>query len=422
MNWNVLKDLKTNGFEYFKKKASKYDIYKNSIQKRDNSLLFISKTKLGKDLIILNQSKIFDKFQGRVINRDGMILKIAPLNHENAEILREEFEFTNPVSFGKEQATFGLGDRLGIATPGHILTIKETEVKPIFAQQSVRELNLTDRTYQDVLDDVTWAVFQEGYTGGYGADGDHLKSAEEVNMALEAGYTMITLDCSEHINNDVNNLSIAEIDKSYDQLPAEETRILEDLYLNKSFQLGSGRKIAFERENFKKIVLIYNGMLKFTRDIYFNQIKSQNRGIDFEVSIDETSTPTTPQAHYFVAAELERAGVDFVSLAPRFCGEFQKGIDYIGSLEQFEDEFKVHAEIADHFGYKLSIHSGSDKFSVYPIIGKYTKGRVHVKTSGTNWLEAMRVVAEYAPGLYREIHSFSLKHFEEATRYYHVTI
>jgi hypothetical protein len=81
----------------------------------------------------------------------------------------------------------------------------------------------------------------------------------------------------------------------------------------------------------------------------------------------------------------------------------------------------LHAAIADHFGYKLSIHSGSDKFSVFPIIGKYTKGRFHVKTAGTNWLEAVRTVAKVNPGLYRRMHQYALEHFEEAKAYYHVT-
>jgi len=113
--------------------------------------------------------------------------------------------------------------------------------------------------------------------------------------------------------------------------------------------------------------------------------------------------------------------VKFATIAPRFCGEFQKGIDYIGDITRFEKEIKVHAAIARHFKYKLSIHSGSDKFSVFPHIGKETRGQFHVKTAGTNWLEAMRVVAAFDPALYREVHAFALGSFEEAKKYYHVT-
>jgi hypothetical protein len=93
----------------------------------------------------------------------------------------------------------------------------------------------------------------------------------------------------------------------------------------------------------------------------------------------------------------------------------------MGDTSQFDKEIKIHAVIARHFKYKLSIHSGSDKFTVFPSIGKETKGIFHVKTAGTNWLEAMRVVAMTEPALYREIHKYALSAFDEARKYYHVT-
>ena len=122
-----------------------------------------------------------------------------------------------------------------------------------------------------------------------------------------------------------------------------------------------------------------------------------------------------------MARELLDAGVKFATIAPRFCGEFQKGIDYSGDLAQFEKEIKIHAVIARFFKYKLSIHSGSDKFSVFPSIGRETRGSFHVKTAGTNWLEAIKVVAVINPGLYREIHKFAISVFDEARKFYHVT-
>jgi hypothetical protein len=82
---------------------------------------------------------------------------------------------------------------------------------------------------------------------------------------------------------------------------------------------------------------------------------------------------------------------------------------------------KIHAAISRHFGYKISIHSGSDKFSIFPSAGKETQGRFHLKTAGTNWLEAMKLVAIKDPGLYREVHKYALTAFEAATAYYHVT-
>ena len=279
--------------------------------------------------------------------------------------------------------SMGLGDRLGLASPGHLRLVKNTDVRPVLAQQSIRELDLTKRTYEEVMDAASWAVFQEGYHNGFGADGDHLKTEDEVKMALNLGFTMITLDCSEKINNDVPSMSDDEVEKAYDELNVDYRERLEKDYLNREFNAGR-YKITFDGENLQRLALIYGRALEFTGHIFFDIVKPTARAVDFEVSIDETQTPTTPEAHFFVASELEKMDVQVTSVAPRFCGEFQKGIDYIGDLEQFEKELKVHAEIAEHFGYRLSIHSGSDKFKVFPIIGHYTKGRVHVKTAGTN--------------------------------------
>ncbi|MBR7136632.1 MAG: hypothetical protein IKC99_01100, partial [Clostridia bacterium] len=140
-----------------------------------------------------------------------------------------------------------------------------------------------------------------------------------------------------------------------------------------------------------------------------------------EISVDETDTETTPAQLWYVASELTRRGVRFATIAPRFTGEFQKGIDYIGDIAAFTKDIYADAAIARHFGCKLSVHSGSDKFSVFPIVAEATKGQFHLKTAGTNWLCAMQVIAEADPALYREVHAFALENFAEACKYYKVT-
>ena len=103
-------------------------------------------------------------------------------------------------------------------------------------------------------------------------------------------------------------------------------------------------------------------------------------------------------------------------------GDFQKAIDYIGDLNEFEKQFKLHIKIAKKFGpYKISVHSGSDKFSIYSIIGKYGDNLFHVKTAGTSYLEALRLIAVSAPALFKEIVKFSLEHFEHDRKSYHLT-
>ena len=191
-----------------------------------------------------------------------------------------------------------------------------------------------------------------------------------------------------------------------------------DVSIGKTFSLADC-SFCCSAEDFRRMVVIYQGVIDFTNQIYHQYI--EGRPVDFEISIDETETPTTPLQHFFVANELLKRGVRFATIAPRFCGEFQKGIDYIGDCAQFAEELKQHVAIANALGYKLSIHSGSDKFAVFPTIGQLTGGHFHLKTAGTNWLVAMELVARKDPALYREIHAFALKAFQSARQYYHVS-
>jgi len=132
------------------------------------------------------------------------------------------------------------------------------------------------------------------------------------------------------------------------------------------------------------------------------------RPFEIEVSVDETDDPTSALEHLFIGLELRRHQVpNVVSVAPRFVGEFEKGIDYKGDLKKFEVSLRDHVAIAKHCGpYKISIHSGSDKFAAYPIVGRVCGELLHVKTAGTSYLEALRVVARTAPQLFAEIIEF----------------
>lgn len=409
---------------------NEYGVYPDSIEKSEGAGFFIAREESNKVLVVCGDHSLFNEFEGSESILNGQKTKVCQLSNSNCKVLRKIFKYTNPQNHKGIDLTMGLGDRLGLASPGHLRLVRGKGVFPVIAQQSIRELNLTSRTYDDVLAAASWAVYQEGYKDGFGADGDHLKTADEVKMALNSGYTMITLDCSEHIDNGAADLSGDELDKRYMGLPAEDRKRLEEKYLDKSFKLNKRHAckdcgcddtlITFDAESFRKTVLIYLNAIKFTIKIYNEEIKNYGREIDFEMSIDETLTSTTPESHFFVASELLGGGVEITSMAPRFCGEFQKGIDYKGNIAQFEKEFDVHVKIAEHFGYKVSVHSGSDKFSVFPIIGELTGGRYHLKTAGTNWLEALRVIAARNPGLFRELYKFAIDNEQKARKYYHV--
>jgi hypothetical protein len=395
-----------------------FTVYEKSIVAQGSDSIFMIKTDSEKKLVLSGTNENFKKFDGKVFNYKDEQVKICSLTHVNAKEIRALLPFTAPKSLRNIKTTIGVGDRLGLATPGHTRVFSKYEATPVLAQQSIRELNLTGRTYEDVLDDATWGVLQEGYTDGFGADGDHLKTESEIEMALNAGFNMITLDCSEYIDNSIYKLSKNEIETKYNELDINIRENFENNYTG-TFNIDN-LKIEIDKEMLMGIVLVYHKMLDFIEKIYNRYIKAEDE-ILFEISIDETEVSTMPEAHYLIAKYLKSGNIVFQHMAPRFIGEFQKGIDYIGDIESFKKDFKLHALIAKHFGYKISVHSGSDKFSVFPVIGEITEKVLHLKTAGTNWLEAIKVIAKKDASLYREIHSFALEAVSEAKKYYHIS-
>jgi hypothetical protein len=331
------------------------------------------------------------------------------------------FPWTRPVSLRNQRTTIGMGDRTGLATAGHIRAVRGRAVAPVLAQQSIRELDFTGRSFADVVADAAFLVFQEGFERGYGADGDHLKTIPDIDRALACGMPMITLDLTEVMHPEAAELSDAEVRAAFERLPADLREHVRATYAGKKLRAGEA-SFEFDEVLAQRCALLYGDALAFSEEVNAHLARMTGGAFDLEISVDETTTPTLPSHHYFIARELERRGVEVSSLAPRFIGEFQKAVDYIGDLAEFERQFRVHAQIAAAAGgYKLSIHSGSDKFSAYPIIGRETDLRVHLKTSGTSWLESLRTIAERAPDLYRRIHERAFDHFPTASTYYHIT-
>jgi hypothetical protein len=386
-------------------------------------------TSEGKKLAITGERKrvLSDDFQGTCFHQNSS-LKLCDLSLENTETLMTLLPYTRPVSLRKYPFTIGMGDRLGVASPGHLRVIEKFNVYPVLAQQSVRENGQTGRNFKEVIRDAAWSVFQENYQKGYGADGDHLKSLLEVKDALDAGVSMVTLDLSEKLNFQTYLDSKEEVDRKFkEEIDEGDAEVIFHLFLDKTFSLKGPHgelSIQFNSESVKRNTLLFHRAIDFTEEVY-EWIRSKRRNqtpVDFEVSIDETPFPTSPENHFFFILELTHRGVHIDSLAPRFIGEFQKGVDYHGDIEAFRRHFYQHRLIAEDFGnYKISIHSGSDKFSVFPHMGELSEGRLHLKTAGTSWLEAMRLVAQIDPSLYREIHQYALSKFKEASAPNHVT-
>ena len=177
----------------------------------------------------------------------------AELSVENARALHELFPWTRPVSLREQTTTIGMGDRLGIATAGHIRAARQFDVSPVLAQQSVRENDFIGRTFDDVVANATWGVFQEGYRNGYGADGDHLKTIEAIDVALGASMPMITLDLTEVMRPEVAEWSDDEVNAAFAELDATFRARVETEYAGQQFTLGSTGEITFSAAEAKAV-------------------------------------------------------------------------------------------------------------------------------------------------------------------------
>jgi hypothetical protein len=405
-------------------------LYPRSIAARGRVLFFLGRRDTQKFLGIIHAgAAIAGEFTGEVrevtLDDNTLILTLCPTDHANAVALRRAMPFTAPIPLGLRKS-IGCGDRLGLATPGHVHAVRKGTMAPIFAQQSIREMTRTQRTPEQVMDDATWGVFQEGWREGFGADADHLKTLDDADRCIAAGFIFYTVDPGDHVDNAADADDVTTLRQKVEALPWDELEASSDdlrrTYLGQKLDVGDFA-ITFSEEELLRAAAKYSRAVAHTVRMYRHVADQMgDQAFELEMSVDETETPTTIPEHYFVASELNRLGVKWVSLAPRYIGRFEKGVDYIGDLDAFEADFAQHVAIAKALGpYKLSLHSGSDKFSIYPIFARVAGDLVHLKTAGTSYLEALRAIAGTDPGLFREILAFAFERYDEDRASYHVS-
>ncbi|OGS22656.1 MAG: hypothetical protein A2252_03500 [Elusimicrobia bacterium RIFOXYA2_FULL_39_19] len=299
----------------------------------------------------------------------------VPVTHEEAVELRKNHKNTNP-SVIRKGFVFGTGYRCayGLGNVMQAKAAKELGVQVVLAQQSARELERTNRTYENVIDLGTYSSYTANLTLPWSADGDHLKTEEHIKMAVAGGCTHFTYDVSNEL-----------------------------------------------KKSIKEAVEQLTKLIKLTEEL--------KKGADFsvEVSFDETEYTTKFDEVSFALEELKKRNIRVDELAPRFPGYFEKAIDYYlqkkndKKLDEFETYLKEILKILNDFGVRLCVHSGSDKFSIYPILSKHTKGNYHLKSAGTYYLEELRLVAKHNPDLFKEIYAISMKQFEKDRASYELT-
>ena len=293
-----------------------------------------------------------------------------------------------------EKYTIGVGDRFAHQAKAQLqacvkLAENGIDVIPVW-NKSNREHSFIGSEPQSVFDSAQAAVTALGWERGWHVDADH------INMDTVDKY----LDCSDFFTIDVAD-SIGQAPEG-DAVAAFVEKHPE-LVGSVSIE-GIDEPIEITREYVEEVAVKYLSAVAEAAKIY-RHIESKKDEFIAEVSMDETDAPQTPLELLIILAALADKGVRLQTIAPKFTGRFNKGVDYVGDLAQFEKEFNDDLAVIAHaitkYGLpknlKLSVHSGSDKFSIYPIIGnaiRRTGAGVHVKTAGTTWLEELIGLAE----------------------------
>jgi hypothetical protein len=271
------------------------------------------------------------------------------------------------------------------------------EVVPVW-NKSNREHTIigTEPTTTRIAADA--AVRELGWAKPYHLDADHIR-LETVDRFL-APCDFFTIDVADSIDHAADPAAV----KAFVDKHAHLTGTLAIPNIDTPFAIDRG-----------DLEWIANKYLKAVQDAgaIYRKIEAAKGKATFitEVSMDETDSPQTPPELLLILAALAAEGVPVQTIAPKFTGRFNKGVDYVGDVHQFEKEFRedlaVIAFAVQKFGLaanlKLSVHSGSDKFSIYPPIRAAIRAfdaGLHLKTAGTTWLEEVIGLAESdGPGL-----------------------
>ena len=316
-----------------------------------------------------------------------------------------------------EKYSMGMGDRFlhqGKAQLQAVILAKDAsvDITPVW-NKSNRE-HMTIGTEPDSLRaEADAAVKSLGWSGSYRVDADH------INLGTVDRF----LECSDFFTIDVADAIGQRADEAEIQAFIERN----GKYLG-TLEIPGAGEFEVTCESLQAIAETFLKAVNQAGEIYryIAKAKGENEFIA-EVSMDETENPQTPLEMFFILSAIAGEGVPIQTIAPKFTGRFNKGVDYVGDVSQFEKEFlddlAAIAFAIEEFGLpenlKLSVHSGSDKFSIYEPIRnalKKTGAGLHVKTAGTTWLEELIGLAEGGgEGLTiaKEVYATSLARKEE---------
>ncbi|MEO0796727.1 MAG: tagaturonate epimerase family protein [Verrucomicrobiota bacterium] len=323
--------------------------------------------------------------------------------------------------------TMGMGDRFAHQGKAQLQAVLNAQaagldVYPTW-NKSFREHSIVKSQPDDLRTEADAAVAALGWDKDYYVDADHigLKTVD----GFIAGSNFYTLDVADFVGETPEAADV-------DAFVSANQKYVGSLQIP-----GIDSPFEVSEDTLREVAGKFLVAIKGAKAIYNHILAAKGEGnFVTEVSVDETDLPQTPIDLFLILSMIAAEGIPAQTIAPKFTGRFNKGVDYVGDLVQFEKEFDedlyVIAFAVKEFGLpetlKLSVHSGSDKFSIYPIIkklvAKHSAG-LHVKTAGTTWLEEVIGLAEAggaALEIAKEVYAGAYARFDELTGPYATVI
>jgi hypothetical protein len=319
-----------------------------------------------------------------------------------------------------EKYTFGVGDRFAHQAKAQLRAFqlaaeRGVDITPVW-NKSNREHLIVGSEPSSVKAAAAIAIKESGWNKPWHVDADHI-NLDTVDRFIEPS-DFYTLDVAHFIGR-----------------PAPDAEI--QAFVSRHPELVGNKPMAATPEYVAKIASKYLAAVKAAGAIY-RHIAAKKGADNFitEVSIDETDSPQTPPELLIILAAIADEKIPIQTIAPKFTGRFNKGVDYVGDTAQFATEFcddlAVIAYAIEKYRLsetlKLSVHSGSDKFSIYPAIRdaiRRTGAGLHLKTAGTTWLEELIGLAEAGPeglALAKEVYAEAFDHKKELCEPYAAVI
>lgn len=314
--------------------------------------------------------------------------------------------------------SFGIGDRFAHQASAQLAAFQQlAQVGPLVVpvwNKSNREHTFVGSEPASVRTAAKVAIRELGWSHDWHVDADHIQ------LTTVDGY----LHCSDFFTIDVADSIGKSVEKKViEQFIHRHPELMGSLDLP-----GFSQPYSIDREFVERVAQKFLKACQTAGDIYRHIERAQGKDqFIAEVSMDETDSPQSPPELLIILAALADEGVRLQTIAPKFTGRFNKGVDYVGDLDRFHTEFNediaVLAEAVQRYGLpnnlKLSVHSGSDKFSLYPIIHESierTGAGIHIKTAGTTWLEELIGLSEAGGdglALAKEIYAYAFVHCDE---------